>query len=54
MKLVRAFASHAEGWVFEFRPRHTKVVKQVVKAPLPNDWQQAGVQGSSEMIYVAP
>ena len=25
--LVRAFASHAEDWVFESRPRQTKVVK---------------------------
>ena len=33
---VRAFAPQAEGWVFESQPRQTKVLKQVVTAPLPN------------------
>ena len=42
-QLVRAFASHAEGWIeFESRPRQTQVVKTnpVLTVPLLNVWQQ--------------
>ena len=34
-----AFASLAEGWVFESQPRQTYVVKQVVTSPLLNAQQ---------------
>ena len=37
---VRAFASQAEGLVFESQPRQTQVVKQVVTAPLLNARQK--------------
>ena len=29
MQSVRAFAMHAEGWVYEFQPWHSLVVKTV-------------------------
>ena len=32
---VRAFASQAEGWVFESKPRHTLVVKIGSDSPTP-------------------
>ena len=32
---VRAFAPQAKGWVFEFQPQKTKLIKKIVTAPLP-------------------
>ena len=32
----RAFATQANKWVFEFQPRQTKSLKQIVTASLPN------------------
>ena len=43
---VKAFASHAESWMFECQSRHTyfaNIDRAVVTAPFPNAQQQTGV-----------